>query len=61
MLHPIVTPELISKLRSVFPSTLSRRHTDQELHYIVGQQEVINYLQQLLETEAAGDLDPEAI
>lgn len=59
MLHPIVTPELIAHLRGVFPAALTRSHSDRDAHFVVGQQEVINYLQQLLEQEQNGTFDPE--
>lgn len=54
MLHPLVTDQLLRKLQDVFPAAPSRNMTIREVDHLIGQQEVITYLQRLMEEE--GDL-----
>lgn len=51
MLQPIVTEQLLSQLQDVFPAAPSRSMTIREVDHLIGQQEVIAYLQRLLEEE----------
>ena len=47
MLAPLVSKELLSKLRTTFPAAPDRRMELREIDWQIGQQEVIEYLQQL--------------
>lgn len=51
MFQPIVTEELLAKLREVFPCCATRQMTHREVDHQIGQQEVIGYLQRLLEND----------
>jgi hypothetical protein len=51
VLHPLVTDELLQRLQDVFPAAPSRSMTIRELDHLIGQQEVITYLQRLAEEE----------
>lgn len=51
MLQPLVTEELINKLQDLFPAYPSRQMSQREIDHQIGQQEVIAYLQRLLESE----------
>lgn len=42
---------LLTKLREVFPPTTSRAMTYREVDHLIGQQEVIDYLQRLLDAD----------
>lgn len=62
MLQPIVTEQLLAKLRDVFPSVPSRSMTIREVDYLIGQQEVISYIERLLdEDNRHGPLDLEGL
>lgn len=61
MLHPIVTDELINKLRDLFPAAANRRMTQREIDHLIGQQEVINFLAQLLEEQKNEPLNVEEL
>lgn len=60
MLQPIVTEELLAKLRGVFPSAVTRQMGHRELDHLIGQQEVIDYLQRLLDNDQDDPLNLEA-
>ena len=51
MLQPLVTEQLIARLQDVFPVAPSRHMTTRELDHLIGHQEVVSYLQRLLEEE----------
>lgn len=51
MLQPLVTEQLIARLQDVFPVAASRHMTTREVDHLIGQQEVVSYLQRLLEEE----------
>lgn len=49
--QPLVTERLLAKLRDVFPAAMSRGMSHREVDHLIGQQEVIDYLQRLLESD----------
>lgn len=51
MLQPLVTDELLQRLEDVFPAAPSRSMSIREVDHLIGQQEVITYLQRLMEEE----------
>jgi hypothetical protein len=51
VLQPLVTEQLIARLQDVFPAAPSRHMTVREVDHLIGQQEVVAYLQRLLEEE----------
>ena len=57
--QPIVTDELIEKLRGVFPDVPGRSMSHRELDHWIGQQEVIGYLVKLREEQQADPLNLE--
>lgn len=57
VLQPIVTDELIKKLREVFPAELNRAMSHREIDYWIGSQQVINYLVKLREGQQEDPLD----
>jgi len=59
--QPLVTEKLLTKLRGVFPAAASRGMTHREVDHLIGQQEVIDYLQRLLENDQDDSLDLEAL
>ena len=61
MLQPIVTEELIKKLRDLFPAAANRRMSQREIDHLIGQQEVISYLEQLLEEQKNEPLNLEEL
>jgi len=61
VLPPIVTEELLTKLRGVFPVGVTRQMTHRELDHLIGQQEVIDYLQRLLDNDQDDPLNLEAL
>ncbi len=61
VLQPIVTDQLITKLRELFPAAVNRSMSPRDLDILIGQQEVIGYLEQLLEEQKADPLALEDI
>lgn len=59
--QPIVTDELINKLRDVFPDVPSRSMSPREIDHWIGHREVIDYLVKLREEQQSDPLDLEAI
>lgn len=59
VLQPIVTEELINKLQELFPAAISRSLSPRDLDILIGQQEVIGYLQKLLEEQKSDPLSLE--
>lgn len=59
MLLPIVTEELINKLQELFPAAITREMSPRDLDMMIGQQEVIGYLQNLLEEQKSDPLNLE--
>lgn len=57
--QPIVTDELIEKLRGVFTDAPGRSMSHRELDHWIGQQEVINYLVRLREEQQTDPLNLE--
>lgn len=57
--QPIVTDELIEKLRGVFPDVPGRSMSHRELDHWIGQQEVIGYLVKLREEQQVDPLNLE--
>lgn len=57
LLFPLVTPQLIEKLRGLFPAAPTRGMTQRELDHMIGQLEVIRYLEQLLAEQESNDLE----
>lgn len=57
--QPIVTDELIEKLRCVFPDAPGRSMTHRELDHWIGQKEVIDYLVRLREEQQVDPLNLE--
>jgi regulatory protein YycI of two-component signal transduction system YycFG len=51
VLQPLVTDELLQRLEDVFPAAPSRSMSNREVDHLIGQQEVITYLQRLMEEE----------
>jgi regulatory protein YycI of two-component signal transduction system YycFG len=51
VLHALVTDELLRRLEDVFPAAPSRSMSVREVDHLIGQQEVIAYLQRLMEQE----------
>jgi hypothetical protein len=51
VLQPLVTEQLIARLQDVFPAAPSRHMTVREVDHLIGQQEVVTYLQRVLEEE----------
>jgi hypothetical protein len=61
VLQPIVTDELIRKLRDVFPDVPSRSMSHREIDHWIGTQEVICYLVKLLAEQQADPLNLEEL
>jgi hypothetical protein len=61
VLQPIVTDELIAKLRRVFPDVPSRSMSHREIDHWVGNQEVLNYLVKLREEQQSDPLNLEGV
>lgn len=61
VLQPIVTDELIAKLRQVFPDVPSRSMSHREMDHWIGNQEVLNYLVKLREEQQSDPLNLEAL
>lgn len=59
--QPIVTDELIERLRGVFPDVPGRSMSHRELDHWIGQQEVIGYLVKLREEQQADPLNLEEL
>jgi len=59
VLQPIVTEELIQKLRGVFPDVPSRSMSHRDVDHWIGQQEVICYLEKLREEQQSDPLNLE--
>jgi hypothetical protein len=59
VLQPIITDELIKKLRGVFPDTPGRSMSHRDIDHWIGQQEVIGYLAKLLEEQQSDPLNLE--
>ncbi len=61
VLQPIVTEELLVKLREVFPAAVSRSLSHRDLDILIGQQEVMAYLEKLLEEQKSDPLNLEEL
>jgi hypothetical protein len=61
VLQPIVTDELIQKLKSVFPDAPSRSMSHRDIDHWIGQQEVVGYLIKLLDEQRSDPLNLEAL
>ncbi len=61
VLQPIVTDELIRKLRDVFPDVPSRSMSHREIDHWIGAEEVIGYLARLLAEQQADPLNLEEL
>jgi|GEM_PF-4153507 len=61
VLQPIVTEELIQKLKGAFPSAIERSMSYRDVDHWIGQQEVIGYLQKLFEEQRSEPLNLENI
>jgi len=59
--QPIVTDELIEKLRGVFPDVPSRSMSHREIDHWIGTQEVIGYLVKLREEQQSDPLNLEEL
>lgn len=59
VLLPIVTVELIQKLKGVFPDVPGRSMSHRDIDHWIGQQEVIGYLVKLLEEQQSDPLNLE--
>jgi hypothetical protein len=59
VLQPIVTDELIQKLKGVFPDVPGRSMSHRDSDHWIGQQEVIGYLVKLLEEQQSDPLNLE--
>jgi hypothetical protein len=59
VLQPIVTVELIQKLKGVFPDVPGRSMSHRDIDHWIGQQEVIGYLVKLLEEQQSDPLNLE--
>jgi hypothetical protein len=59
VLQPIVTDELIEKLKGVFPDAPLRSMSHREIDHWIGQQEVVSYLEKLLEEQKTDPLNLE--
>jgi hypothetical protein len=59
VLHPVVTDELIKKLKGVFPDAPGRSMSHRDIDHWIGQQEVIGYLKKLLEEQQSEPLNLE--
>jgi len=57
VLQPIVTDELIEKLRAIFPDAPNRSMPHRAIDYWIGQQEVIGYLVKLREEQQSDPLN----
>jgi hypothetical protein len=57
--QPIVTDELIQKLKDVFPDVPSRSMSPRDVDHWIGQQEVIGYLEKLREEQQVEPLNLE--
>lgn len=49
--EPLVTAALLDHLKTVFPGKVDRAMDDRQIHFVVGQQEVMGYLERLLLSE----------
>lgn len=56
VLQPIVTDELIGKLKGAFTEAPLRSMSHREIDHWIGQQEVIGYLEKLLEEQKTDPL-----
>ena len=61
VLQPIVTEELIEKLKGVFPEVAGRSMSHRDIDHWIGQREVIGYLEKLLEEQKTDPLNLEDI
>lgn len=61
VLQPIVTDELVAKLRELFPAAVNRSMSPRDLDILIGQQEVVGYLEKLLEEQKSDPLSLEDI
>lgn len=61
VLQPVVTDELIKKLKGVFPDAPGRSMSHRDIDHWIGQQEVIGYLEKLLEEQQSAPLSLEDI
>jgi hypothetical protein len=59
VLQQLVTEELLRFLSEAFPAVPSRSMTSRELDHLIGQQEVITYLQRLMEEQQDASLNME--
>ena len=59
VLQPIVTDELITKLRAIFPDAPGRSMSHREIDHWIGTQEVIGYLTKLREEQQSDPLNLE--
>jgi hypothetical protein len=59
VLQPIVTDELIEKLRAIFPDVPGRSMSHREIDHWIGTQEVIGYLIKLREEQQSDPLNLE--
>jgi len=59
VLQPIVTDELITKLRAIFPDVPGRSMSHREIDHWIGTQEVIGYLTKLREEQQSDPLNLE--
>lgn len=61
VLQSLATDALIKRLEGVFPPAPTRATPQREIDIWIGQQEVINYLRQLLDEQQNEPLDLEAL
>jgi len=61
VLQPIVTDELIAKLRAIFPDVPNRSMSHRDIDHWIGNQEVLNYLVKLREEQQSDPLNLEAL
>lgn len=57
MLAPLVTPQLLDKVRAAFPAQPNRKMEPREIDWQIGHQEVIEFLQ-LLHDRDGDDASP---
>lgn len=61
VLQPVVTEELIQKLKGVFPAAAGRSMSHRDLDHWIGQQEVIAYLVKLCDEQQSEPLKLEDV
>jgi len=59
VLQPVVTDELIEKLKGVFPEAPRRSMSHRDIDHWIGQQEVIGYIEKLREEQQSDPLNLE--